>query len=174
MVACRIDLGSQPLNSLKASKQAHQAAKGEGKKALLPSKTSREKQWTGNKFRTRKHHRLLLRGERGECVPTLDPTLLALDLTSHGSPWEAGKPDCWSGGIISFHMSLPGKDEEPASLPRNGWIWGKHLEHSTSVLMRHRERMPHDPQSDLNRGSSEVPERRDSFYGMIVEHLCFT
>ena len=34
MDAGRIDLKSQPLNSLKESKQAHQAAKREGKTAL--------------------------------------------------------------------------------------------------------------------------------------------
>lgn len=49
-----------------------------------------------------------------------------LELTSHGSLWEAGNPDCWSGGVISFHMSLPGKDgQEPASLSQEWLDLGK-------------------------------------------------
>lgn len=164
MEACRIDLGSQPLNSLKESKQARQAAKGEGKTALLPS-TNRQGEVVERKqvLRTRKQNRLLLRGERGECEPALDLTLAELELPSHGSLWEAGNPDCWSGGIISFHMSLPGEDgQELASLPGNGWIWGKHLGHSTSVLIRHRKRMPHGP-PNLSRGSSKLPKRKGFF-----------
>lgn len=97
----------------------------------------------------------------------VDQTLVELELTSHGSLgslWEAGNPDCWSGGIISFYVSLPGEDgQEPASLPRSGWTWGKHLEHLTSVLIRHRKRMFHGPQSNLSRGASELPERKGLF-----------
>lgn len=39
MEACRTDRGSQPLHSLKESKQAQQAAKGEGKGAPLSPHT---------------------------------------------------------------------------------------------------------------------------------------
>ena len=47
MDAGRIDLKSQALNSLKESKQAHQAAKREGK--IAPSPPGRERRRRGNK-----------------------------------------------------------------------------------------------------------------------------
>lgn len=48
-------------------------------------------------------------------------------------------------------------------LLQDSLVWGKHLGCSTCVLMRHRERMLHAPQSNLSRKSSELPKRKSLF-----------
>lgn len=116
MEARRIDLGSQPLNSLKASKQARRLQKERVKQPRCLQQTRRESGGEEISAEDQETEAIAQRREgRVSASPGSDSA--ERELTSHGSLWEAGNPDCWSGGVISFHMSLPGKDgQEPASL----------------------------------------------------------
>ena len=79
MEAYRTDLGSQPLNSLKESKQAWQAAKGEGKTAFLtppPIHTQAGRGGAGQiSAEDQETKQTCSSKERGENVPARDLTL---------------------------------------------------------------------------------------------------
>lgn len=131
--AGRAVLGSQPLNSLKESKQARQAAKGKGQNSLSTKPAGRALE-----------RKRVQDGEIKQAVVSERASVPARVWSALSQSWL---PTILCEQWSSQESASVGESWCLASIGRNqlllqnSWVWGRHLGGSTSGLMKYSKRM---------------------------------